>query len=283
MNVESRSLRYFVAACQERNFTRAAHRLKITPPVLSRSIRKLEQELGVQLFHRTTRAVEITDAGASFLVDVTRALEALDAAVARATRAKERSIILAVKADADGGILDTLLEATAREQGAEPVAVRLCRWGEHGDLLRRGEVDAALVYAPFDQRALDFEVVRREPRVAALPSSHELAGRAGVTMEDIGLRVEDMDTQTERDVSVHGAEDLAQLLALVGLGAATTVLSASTAERYPRPGVRYIPIVDAPPTVLSIAWHEDSTSRGIAAIVRAATALPQSNWPASTP
>ncbi len=169
MTIESRPLRYFVVVARERSFARAAEQLSIAGPALSRAIRKLESDLGTQLLERTTRSVALTPSGAVFLVDAERALEALDAAATRARRAAERRILLAVKADTDGGLLEPILESTARQDGAEPVSVRLCRWGEHADLLRRGEVDAALIHEPFDRRGLDAEIILEEPRVAAVP------------------------------------------------------------------------------------------------------------------
>ncbi|MDW6065134.1 LysR family transcriptional regulator [Streptomyces sp. FXJ1.4098] len=104
MAVESRPLRYFVAVAEERSFRRAAERLGIAAPALSRAIRNLEAELGVRLFERSTRVVELTEPGAVLLAQVAPALETLDAAVRRAQRASapNRSVLLAVKADADG-------------------------------------------------------------------------------------------------------------------------------------------------------------------------------------
>src|SRR2546430_1049704 len=100
MAVESRALRYFVAVAEERSFTRASGRLGITGPALSRAIRTLETELGMRLFERSTRVVELTEPGAVLLTHARPALETLDAAVRRAARASapHRSLVLAVKA-----------------------------------------------------------------------------------------------------------------------------------------------------------------------------------------
>ncbi|MFJ6982773.1 MULTISPECIES: LysR family transcriptional regulator [unclassified Streptomyces] len=278
MTVESRPLRYFVAVAEERSFTRAAHRLGIAGPALSRAIRALEAEIGVRLFERTTRVVELTEPGATLLDQVRPALEAVDAAVLRAVRASapHRSLLLAVKADADGGLLEDLLTATAAEPGAEPVAVRLCGWREHTRLLRTGEADAALMFRPYDPDGIDADVVAREPRVAALPTDHALAGAARIRLADLGITADEVDERAERDIGRHGVHDLAQLLALVGLGTTTTVLPASVAARYPRPGVAYVPVEDCPPATLVIAWAARSRSRGVAALVRAAGAVARS-------
>lgn len=275
MAVESRTLRYFVAVAEERNFTRAAQRLGIAGPALSRAIQALEADLGVRLFERTTRRVEVTEPGAVLLAGARPALEALDAAVLRTVRsaAPDGRLLLAVKADADGGLLEDILAAVSAEPDAEPVAVRLCGWGEHIGLLRSGEADAALMFAPRDRAGIDTDVVAVEPHVAALPARHALAGSRRVRLADLGVGFDEVDGQAERAIDAQGVHDLAQLLTLVGLGEATTVVPRSVAAAYPRPAVAYVPIEDCPPATLVIAWPENSRSRGVAALVRAATAV----------
>jgi DNA-binding transcriptional LysR family regulator len=279
MAVESRVLRYFVAVAEERSFTRAAGRLGIAGPALSRAIRNLETELGVRLLERSTRVVELTEPGAVLLTHARPALEALDAAARRAVRASapHRSLLLAVKADADGGLLEDILATTAAQTDAEPVAVRLCGWREHTRLLRTGEADAALMFEPCDPGGIDTDVIAIEPRAAALPADHPLAGAGRIRLADLDISPEQVSERAEHDIDMHGVHDLAQLLALIGLGATTTVLPQSVAARYPRQAVAYVPIEDCPPATLVIAWPEHSHSRGVAALVRAAAAVAESH------
>jgi Bacterial regulatory helix-turn-helix protein, lysR family len=89
--VESRPLRYFVAVAEELNFTRAAERLGISSPPLSRAIRRLEAELGVTLFERTTHSVGLTPAGTVLLEEARIALDALQAAERRTRRRRAPS------------------------------------------------------------------------------------------------------------------------------------------------------------------------------------------------
>jgi DNA-binding transcriptional LysR family regulator len=268
-------LRFFVAVAEERSFARAATRLGVAGPVLFSAIRNLETELGARLFERSTRVVELTEPGAILLTHARPALEALDAAARRAERASapRRRVLLAVKPDTDGGLLEDLLAAAAAEPEAEPVAVRLCAWREHTQLLRTGEADAALMFEPYDPAGIDADVVAVEPCVAALPAGHVLARSSRVRLADLGIRPEEVGERAERDIGAHGVHDLAQLLALVGLGTTTTVLPRSVAARYPREAVAYVPIEDCPPAALVIAWPERSRSRGVAALVRAAAAV----------
>ncbi|MFF0163552.1 LysR family transcriptional regulator [Streptomyces sp. NPDC005263] len=268
--MESRPLRYFVAVAEELNFARAAERLGISPPPLSRAIRRLESELGAVLFERTTHSVTLTPAGEVLLAEAPFALEALEAAGRRARRAAaaEPELALAVKADGDAGLLEAILARYAADPAALPVTVRLSAWQEQSRLLRQGEADVALVYEPFDRTGLDAEYLTAEPRVAALSARHPLAARAGLSLADLGLRPGEV--QRYIDETRGRGHDLAQLLTLVGLGEVVALLPASVADRYPRPGVVYRPVLDAPPAVLAVAWPQQSRSTATAALVRAA-------------
>src|SRR3954453_16468079 len=100
-DLETRQLRYFVAVAEERHFGRAAGRLGMAQPPLSRAIRELERQLGVQLLVRTTRQVTLTPAGAALLDDARVALDAVAAAERRARHAGQPvpALRLALKAD----------------------------------------------------------------------------------------------------------------------------------------------------------------------------------------
>jgi DNA-binding transcriptional LysR family regulator len=277
--MESRPLRHFVAVAEELNFARAAERLGISSPPLSRTISRLEAELGVTLFERTTHNVALTPAGTVLLDQARIALEALRAAARRAQRAAatEPKLVLAVKADSDAGLLDAILTRLAADPAALPVTIRLCGWGEQPALLRQGEADAALIYVPFDQTGLDFETVAVEPRVAAVPAGHPLAARGHARFAELGLpisepvRPDELRRFLDQVVAEYGIRDLPQLLKLVELGEFITLLPESIVARYPRPGVAYLSLPDTPPATLAIAWPQQSRSPATAALVRAAT------------
>jgi DNA-binding transcriptional LysR family regulator len=281
--IESRPLRYFVAVAQELNFARAAERLGIAAPPLSRAIAQLEAQLGVRLLERSTRRVELTAAGAVLLEQAQIALDALDAAARRAQRAgqPEHRLVLTLKADVDGGILDDAVAAYEREHAAVPLQIVLCGWGEQAQLLRDGRADVALVYDPYeplDEREIDHEPILREPLLAALTVDHPLATRAEP------LRIADLEATHLRNrgsflwhpreqVEVPRPRDIAQVLGLVELGQLISFLPESVTLRYQRPRLVYRPVVDAPPATLSVAWPRSSRSLATAAFVRVATAV----------
>ena len=279
--MESRALRYFVAVAEELNFARAAERLGISAPPLSRAIRKLEADLGVTLFERTTHNVELTPAGTVLLGEARIALDALQAAGRRAQRAaaQDAKLVLTLKADGDGGLLEPILARYATEPAALPVTIRLSGWGDQARLLRQGEADAALIYEPFDHTCLDSETITVERRLAALPATHPLAARDHLTLADLAIpgaeagRLDGLAEYLAMIVERHCIADLPQLLTLVEVGEIVTLLPESVTTRYPRPGLAYREVPDAPPATLSIAWPQQSCSTATAALVRAATSL----------
>ncbi|WP_419996068.1 LysR family transcriptional regulator [Streptomyces boninensis] len=270
--MESRPLRYFVAVAEELNFARAAERLGISAPPLSRAIRALEADLGATLFERTTHHVALTPAGEVLLAEARIALDALQAAGRRAQRAAntEPKLVLAAKADGDAGLLEPILERYAAESAsaALPIEVRLCGMGEQPLLLRRGEADAALAIEPYDRTGLDAEPLHTEPRLAALPAADPRVSLSELTLADLGLPPQSAGKPPEPD----GIRDLPQLLTRVALGETVALLPRSVCRRYERPGLAYRPVADAAPAVLTIAWPQQSRSMATAALVRAAVA-----------
>ncbi|MET8280590.1 LysR substrate-binding domain-containing protein [Micromonospora sp. NPDC005174] len=278
--VESRPLRYFVAVAEELNFTRAAERLGIASPALSRAISGLEAELGVRLLDRTTRSVALTEAGAVLLADARAALVALDAATRRARRSAGvpgGRLVLAVKADVEGGLLDDVLAAYQAEHAAVPVEVRFSGWREQPALLRAGEADVAIVVEPFDADGLDVEPLLSEQQVLALPAGHPLAGRPR-------LRMADIEAAHRRAVSGahvyvrHGEQpppfgDMVQMLRQIELGRMLALLPVSLAARNARPQLAWRPVDDAPEAAFAVAWPQNSHSLAVAAFVRVATAV----------
>jgi DNA-binding transcriptional LysR family regulator len=178
--VELRQLRYFVAVAEELHFGRAADRLHMSQSPLSRAIRELERELGVVLFIRTTRRVELTRAGTALLARARRAIAEVDLAVDEARAAAQAPSIgfmplsrwpAARIADAVAPGLELRLE-----EGVTPELLR--RVGRH-------ELAAAAVLEmPSAQRqGVCIDPLRDEPLLAALPAGHRYAGAGAIPLE----------------------------------------------------------------------------------------------------
>ncbi|EHR49386.1 transcriptional regulator [Saccharomonospora marina XMU15] len=280
-DLETRELRYFVAVAEELHFGRAADRLGIAQPPLSRAIRRLEQRLGVQLLVRDRRGVALTDTGRVLLREAAAALDAVAAAARRTRRAADpkQSLVLASKAGASHELLRRLLDAFASEPGAAPVEVLLCEVGEQARLLRDGRADVALMHRPFDDLAgFDTEDLCTEGQVAIIPSGHPLASRDQLTLADV-RDVPDLPIARwpRLDGSypdgpgpeVHTQSQLAQLVAL---GKTLLVIPASS-RAWQWPEHVAVPVVDAPKVTSVIAWPPKGHSMAVASLVRSTADL----------
>ncbi|NEE00829.1 LysR family transcriptional regulator [Phytoactinopolyspora halotolerans] len=287
-DLETRELRYFVAVAEDLHFGRAADRLGIAQPPLSRAISRLERRLGVQLLDRDRRGVELTDAGRVMLREARAALDAVAAAARRTRRAgnPQPSLVLATKAGASHELLQRLLDAHANEAGAAPIDVLLCEVGEQAGLLRNGRADVAIMHRPFDDLAgFDTEDLYVEGQIALLPAGHPLAARDQLTMADV-RDVPDLPIARwpRLDGSypdgpgpeVHTQSQLAQLVAL---GKTLLVIPASS-RAWQWPDHVAVPVVDAPDVTTVIAWSPSSHSPAIASLVRTAAGLRSTALPA---
>jgi DNA-binding transcriptional LysR family regulator len=280
--VETRELRYFVAVAEELHFGRAAERLGIAQPPLSRAIAQLERRLGVTLLQRSSRAVTLTDAGSVLLHEGLAALDAIEAAERRTRRAAlagpgRGGVVLATKAGASSELLEKLLGAYAAEPDAVPVEVLLCGPGEQERLLRDGRADVALLHRPFDSTAgLDCEELSTEGQVVVLPAGHRLTGRADVLRSEVDALPDlPLPSWPDADGSYPDGpgprvRDHTQLLQLIALGRAAAILPESCRGQL-RGGLIAVPVRDAPSVTTVIAWPPHSRSGGVAGLVRAAT------------
>ncbi|MFI7252389.1 LysR family transcriptional regulator [Micromonospora chalcea] len=282
--METRELRYFVAVAEELHFGRAARRLGIAQPPLSRAIRQLERRLGVTLLERDSRSVALTAAGSVLLREGRAALDAVAAADRRTRRAGQAAtggpgLVLATKAGASSELLPKLLGAYAAEPDAVPVEVLLCGIGEQERLLRDGRADVALLHLPFDSTTgLDTEELITEPQVAILPAGHPLAQRPHLLMAEVeALPDLPMPRWPRADGSYPdgpGPEvrDHAQLFQLIALGRTVVVLPES-ARSLLLADLAAVPVPDAPAVTTVIAWPPHSRSRALAGLIRTATRL----------
>ncbi|MFD7153241.1 LysR family transcriptional regulator [Kribbella sp. NPDC059898] len=279
--METRELRYFVAVAEELHFGRAAERLAMAQPPLSRAIQQLERRLGVVLLHRTARAVTLTEAGSVLLREARTALDAVEAAERRTRRtaADQPGVVLAAKAGASSELLSNLLDAYAAEPGAVAVEVMLCGPGEPESLLSTGHADVALLHRPYDTTAgFDTEDLHTEQQVVVLPAGHPLATRTQLSMAEVnGLTDLPLPRWPRRDGSYpdgHGPQvrDHTQLTQLITLGRACAVMPESLGAQL-RDDHAIVPVPDAAAVTTVIAWPPHSRSQAVADLVRTATRI----------
>ena len=278
--MESRELRYFVAVAEELHFGKAAERLGMAQPPLSRAIAQLERQLGVTLLERTSRKVTLTEAGTALLAEGQAILAALTAAERHTRRAAagQPGLVLAAKAGTSGELLTKLLDAYAAEPGAVPVDLLLCE-SQPQRPLTGGQADVALLHLPFDSTTgLDTEALHAEAQVAILPAVHPLAGRPHLSMAEVTALPE---LPLARWPSPDGTypegpggevRSLTQLFQLIALGR-TTAVTPESASADLRHDLAAVPVLDAATVTTVIAWPAHSRSRAVADLVRTAIHL----------
>lgn len=182
--MELRHLRYFIAVAEERHFGRAAERLHMAQPPLSTQIRQLEAELGFQLFERTTRRVELTEGGRSYLEHAHAILDAVEVAGRQSRRVAEGLEGRLTVGCVGSATYDLMPRFTrALRTGLPDVEVTI-----QGEMLvvdqveavRSGDLDIALLRPPVREPALTVRPLRSDRLVAAIPDGHPFAERRSI-------------------------------------------------------------------------------------------------------
>ena len=270
-DLDLRKLRYFIAVADELNFGRAAEALMIAQPVLSRQIRALEAELGVQLFLRDKRGTALTDEG-RMLRDEAGPLLAAAAGVRRrvATAARGEAIFTV-------GFMPGLTVSgavSAFQQSLPEVEVRVMRtgWEEQVQVLLDGRADVSYLRTPFSAAGIESELLFTEPRVAMLPTGHELAGALHVDLRDLTSERLLQDPAAVPEWAALATEfrrrgpgrppsrTVEEKLELVAVGRGIAILPLSAARFYRRPDVIFVGVRDLPPTAVHLGWEASRQS-----------------------
>jgi DNA-binding transcriptional LysR family regulator len=189
--MELRHLRYFVAVAEELNFGRAAERLRIAQPPLSRQIRDLEREIGSPLFERVPRGVELTPAGRAFLPEARLTLAQAERAQRTAQRAAQgetgRLRVGFVEAATHSGILPDVLSFFRAHLPSVGLSLFELDPLRQADAFQEGRIDIGILHSPpLDAaRWLRVEPIYTEPVILALPKSHALASRSRLTLASL--------------------------------------------------------------------------------------------------
>lgn len=185
---ELSQLRCFVAVAEELHFGRAAARLNMTQPPLSRQIQILERVLDVVLFERSNRTVKLTPAGQSFLAEARRLLKLAESAALLAKRVangKAGSINIGFTATSAYSYVPRLVAACRRELPDVEVSLKEMVSGDQLKRLDSGEIDIGLLRPPIPRRNLSAFRVMAEPLIAAVPAGHALARGESVALSDL--------------------------------------------------------------------------------------------------
>jgi DNA-binding transcriptional LysR family regulator len=266
MSIELRHLRCFLAVAEESSMTRAAARLGLTQPSVSRALAALEQHLAVRLVDRSTHHLELTAEGRAFRDRAAVAVAAFDEALDTGGL-PHRPLRLGHAWSALGPYTTPLLRRWRTEH--PDTALELLRIDDRTAGLARGEVDAAVLRGAVNIAGVATELLFTEPRVAAVPSDDPLAARASLTLADLaagpvvlnivsGLTTLDLwpaDIRPTATVTVANTDDwLTAIAAGRGVGASV----ASTAQMHAHRGVTYRPLSDAPRVPVHLAWRSSS-------------------------
>ena len=275
MDVDLRKVRYFVAVAEELHFGRAAERLHIAQPVLSRQIRALEDELKVQLFVRTKRATELTAAGRQLLEDALPLLASAEAARRRVVQAARGSRTFTI-GFMPGITVTSAVRAFTSQHPELTIELLRTSWHDQVQVLRDGRADVSIVRLPIDQQGLTVRPLFDEPRLAMLPADHRLAGKPSLRIADLAddHLLQDPDAVPEwRDVALELRDGTAgrvpifqsveEKLEHVAAGNGISVLPLSTATFYTRPDVVAVPVEDIGPNHVCLAWTATRRSKAI--------------------
>ncbi|MEM7011926.1 MAG: LysR family transcriptional regulator [Verrucomicrobiota bacterium] len=288
--MELRHLRYFVMAAEERNISRAASRLSVSQPAVSRQIRDLEEELGAALFERKSQGLILTDAGETALTharEVLRQSKAMtDALQAFGSNSKTISLKIGFIPTALPGFLAGGLREFNQTHPDVSVQIFEMNPSEQEKALREGKIDLALLgnACPELKKTYEVEAIRKVPMALALPDDHPLAGRKSLDLaelaDDTFLSLDERHfpgrpelleelfgkAKIAPQVSMK-ASGLSELLGLVGSGTGVALIPADVVQ-LPHSGVVFIELKRPKITLISSAvWRKNEPGQEIPNLV----------------
>lgn len=279
--MDLRHLRYFVAVADEQNFTRAAEKLHISQPPLSRQIQDLEEELGLPLFERGSRPLKLTEGGRFFYGHATRLLEQAAQAIRTTKRIAQmqRRLVIGFVPSTIYGALPRLVRLFRAAQPQTELALVEMSSVEQIEALKNGRIDVGFGRVRLDDPSVKREILREEPLVAAIPMEHELATERGpLSLTEIAKHdhlvyprnprpsYADQVLTLFRDMgleprAVHEVQELQTALGLVASGMGLCLVPAS-ANRMRPDEVVYRPVAEAKavsPIIMSTRLQDQST------------------------
>lgn len=293
--IELRQLRYFVAVAEELHFGRAAERLRMAQPPLSQQIAKLERKLGTRLFTRTSRRVELTEAGEVLLVEGRRILAAAREAVIatqRAGRGEAGAISVGFTTSAMLLALPRIIREFRERYPGIHLELREMSTAEQLSALRGGELDVGFVAQPPAEELIRTEPAMSEPLVVAVSAEHPLAASETVAPEALageafvlfprevapGLYAQVLSICLEAGFAprvVQESREIYTTVSLVGAGVGVTITPASI-QKMGWSGVAFRPLPFPAETRIEVAWHADNRRPAVHSFLRVARVVTRS-------
>jgi len=280
LRIDLRHLQYFVAVAEELNFARAAERLHISQPPLTRQIQQLEEEVGVQLFDRTTRRVQLTPAGQAYLEEARATLAQVERGIGvaqRASRGEIGRLVVGFEASSAHDILPRSLKLFKERFPNVELSPVGMHTDEQAQALREGRIGVGFVVPPLHDEVLAFETVLREPLVAVMPSSHRLSGKSRVSLEELASEAFVMSSRSNRcglhdqvisvcfqagfsPKVVQEASEIQIMFGFISAGLGLALMPEHVTQLQ-KPGVVFRPLVSSSAKIeLAVAWRRDDSS-----------------------
>ncbi|MCX4545669.1 LysR family transcriptional regulator [Streptomyces sp. NBC_01565] len=263
MTMELRHLRSFLAIAEEGTITRAAARLHIGQPALSRTLRQLEDHLGVRLVDRSTHHLELTAEGRSFRDRAAAALATVDAVFEPGAL----TVWPLRLGHPWAGLGDHTLPLLRRWDEEHPdVPLELRRIDDRLAGLGQGKVDVALLRGPVTDPGLVTVRLLTEERVAVVPAGSDLAARETLTLAELaawpvalntvaGTTTLDLWPADARPAATVEVANTDEWLTVIAVGRAVGISTSATPRMHTHPAIAYRPLTDAPPVPVVLAWR----------------------------
>lgn len=285
--IELRHLHYFIAVAEELHFSRAAQRLHISQPPLSQQIRGLEDELGVKLFERTKRQVQLTEAGKVFLERSYLVLAQLEQAIEvtqRIGRGEVGRLAIGFVGSATYTVLPEILSVFREQFPAVELRLHEQTTAQQIHALHHKQVDVGIVRSAIIEPGLSIECILQESLVLALPESHPLSTQVNVSLCALASELfilfpakmgpifyeQIMNMCQQAGFRPKVAQEAVQMQTIIGLVAAGLGIAfvPASLQNFHRSGVIYRPLQEqTPKTGLYLAWRQHDASPVLSAFL----------------
>ena len=278
--MELRQLQYFIVLSEELHFNRAAKRLHLSQPPLTRQIQQLEEELGVALLYRTTRKVELTDAGHVFANEARHIMARIALAsglAAQANRGVVGQLVLGYTA-ARTNFVAKAVKAFGKSYPNVRISLRDMT-GQNTQLIRDGRIDVGFVPLPVDRTGLVVQTLLRERYLVAMPKKHRLAARRSISIRELDKEPNLLSPHylnplghdivvglsQARDLSMNIMLEIENLMRieLVREGFGICVVRSSTAEALHGGDIVFRPLQNSPIVEVGLAYSPENRSHAL--------------------